>query len=78
MATTPSVDLDFILRQFDITEFESYHAFMRAFLLQTMSTTNKSGDTILYELQVVNKSIYEQLCKKALRCRFEAERSTGN
>ena len=75
MATTPSVEVDFMLRQFDITEYESYHAFMRAFLLHALSTSNKSCDTILYELQVVNKSIYEYMSKAAIRNQFKAERS---
>ena len=57
MATTPSVEVDFLLRQFDITKYESYHAFMLAFLLYALSNTNKSCDSILYEVQVVNKSI---------------------
>ena len=51
---------------------------MHAFLLEAMYKTNKSCDTILYELQVVNKSIYEHLCKAAIRARFEAEQSLGN
>ena len=75
MATTPSVEVDFLLRQFDITEYESHHAFMRAFLLNALSTTNKSCDSILYEVQVVNKSIYELLSKAAIRNQFKAEHS---
>ena len=51
---------------------------MRAFLLHAMSNTDKSCDTILYELQVVNKSIYEHLRKAALRSWFEAERPLKN
>ena len=73
MATTPSVEVDFMLRQFDTTKYELYHAFMRAFLLYALSTSNKSCDAILYELQVVNKSISEYMSKAAIRNQFKAE-----
>ena len=75
MATIPSTDMDFMVRQFDFTKYESYHAFMRAFLLEALSTTSKSCDTILYELQVINKSIYQHMTKAAIRKQFHAEMS---
>ena len=78
MAMTPLTEMDAMLHQFDMTKFESYPAFMRAFLLHAMSNTDKSCDTILYEVQVVNKSIYEHLCKGAIRNMFEADKSLRN
>ena len=75
MATTPSVSVDFLLRQFEFTNYETYHEYMRGFLLEAMGTLDKSPDTILYELQMVNKSIYEYMCKAVIRNQFEAEHS---
>ena len=65
-ATTQSTEVDFLLRQFDHTRFSSYYEFMRAFILETLSTSDKSFDTLNYELQTVNRAIYERLCTTAL------------
>ena len=75
MATIPSVSMDFMLRQFDLTYYDSYHEYMRGFLLHALSTTDKTPDTVLFELQMVNKSIYEYMCKAAIRNQFDAEHS---
>ena len=72
---TPLTEMDKMLQQIDITRFESYRAFMRAFLLHALSNTDKSCDTLLYELHAVNKSIYEHLCKGAIRNMFESQRN---
>ena len=75
MATTRSVSVDLLLRQFEFTRYETYHEYMRGFLLEAMGTLDKSPDTILYELQMVNKAIYEYICKSAIQKQFEAEHS---
>ena len=77
MDMTPSDEIEFRLRFMDITKFDSYSSFMRAFLLEAMCTTNKEADLIIYEVGLFNKAIYANLCKKALRCRFEAELPLG-
>ena len=75
---TPLTEMDAMLHQFDMTKFESYRAFMHAFLLHALSNTDKSCDTLLYELHAVNKSIYEHLCKGAIRNMFESVKSQRN
>ena len=72
MGMTPSDEIETRLRSMDITKFDSYASFMQAFLLEAMCNTNKEADLILFEVGLFNKAIYANLCKKALRCRFEA------
>ena len=67
MATIPLTEVAVLLQQFDVSKFESYQAFMRAFLLHAMANTDQSGDTILYELNEVNQAIYKYLCKDATK-----------
>jgi len=71
MATTPSIEV--MLCQFDFTTYDSYREAMRAFLLQACSGSPQSAERILTEVFLVNKQIYEGLCKFALQKQFQAE-----
>ena len=63
----PTLEVDFMLRQFPFDKFGSYHEAMRAFLLETCSHSNKSADSILREIYRINGRIYEYICKGALQ-----------
>ena len=67
MATTQLTEVAVLLQQFDVSKYESYHALMRAFLLHAMANTDKTGESILYELYDVNKTIYNYVCKDAIK-----------
>ena len=72
MDKTLCIEVPVLLQQFDVSKYESYHALMRAFLLHAMANTNNTGESILYELYDVNQTIYNYMCKDALK-RFKAD-----
>ena len=72
MDKTLCIEVPVLLQQFDVSKYESYHALIRAFLLHAMANTDKTAESILYELYDVNKTIYNDLCKNALK-RFKAD-----
>ena len=72
MDKTLCIEVPVLLQQFDVSKYESYHALMRAFLLHAMANTDQTGESILYELYDVNKTIYNYVCKDAFK-RFKAD-----
>ena len=71
MATTQSIEV--MLGEFNFTKYDTYRQAMRAFLLQACSTSPESAERILTEVFLVNKKIYEGLCKTVLQKQFQAE-----
>ena len=73
MATTRSIE--FMLDNFNFASYGSYRKAMRAFLLQACATSPDSAERILCEVALMNKRIYEGLCKNVLHKQYQAEHS---
>ena len=66
MATTQYTDLELLLKEMDPSKYSSYHAFMRALILEGISGYNLTFEELNHQLFKLNKENYEELCQTAI------------
>lgn len=57
--------MDQVLDKIELSKFNSYHAYMRALILEGVSGDHLTFDRLNHQLYTLNKEIYEDVCQTA-------------